>query len=108
VESEVKTSTTIAFATAMLLSSPPAAYAQTEQPPVHHHTRVHHHHHHEVAHNAAPIPESAAAAQRPEVVESPQPNQMFKPYAQPGEGDDDGLSRDPDDCMKGCIGGNPQ
>ena len=32
---------------------------------------------------------------------------MLKPYAHPGEGDDDGLSRDPDDCMKGCIGGNP-
>jgi hypothetical protein len=24
------------------------------------------------------------------------------------EGDEDGLSRDPDDCMKGCIGGNAQ
>jgi hypothetical protein len=33
--------------------------------------------------------------------------QPFKPYAHPGDGDDDGLSRDPDDCMKGCIGGNP-
>ena len=30
-----------------------------------------------------------------------------KPYAHPGNGDNDGLSRDPDDCMKGCIGGNP-
>jgi len=33
--------------------------------------------------------------------------QPFKPYAHPGDGDDDGLSRDPDDCNKGCIGGNP-
>jgi len=33
--------------------------------------------------------------------------QPFKPYAHPGDGDDDGLSRDPDECMKGCIGGNP-
>jgi hypothetical protein len=32
---------------------------------------------------------------------------MFRPYANPGDGDDDGLSRDPDDCNKGCIGGNP-
>jgi hypothetical protein len=24
------------------------------------------------------------------------------------QGDEDGLSSDPDDCMKGCIGGNPQ
>ena len=28
------------------------------------------------------------------------------PY-QPGQGDTDGLSRNPDDCNKGCIGGNP-
>ncbi len=35
------------------------------------------------------------------------PDQMFQPYAAPGDGDDNGLSRDPDDCMKGCIGGNP-
>jgi hypothetical protein len=33
--------------------------------------------------------------------------QPFKPYAHPGDGDNDGLSRDPDDCMKGCIDGNP-
>ena len=30
-----------------------------------------------------------------------------KPYAHPGDGDDDGLSRDPDDCNKGCIDGSP-
>jgi hypothetical protein len=28
-------------------------------------------------------------------------------YAHPGDGDNDGLSRDPDDCNKGCIDGNP-
>jgi hypothetical protein len=88
-----------------LLSERLAAYAQTEQPTAHHHYHVHHHRHY-LAHNPAPAP----IAQRPgEPVEngSPQTNQMFKPYAHPGEGDDDGLSRDPDDCMKGCIGGNP-
>ncbi|HVO32279.1 MAG TPA: hypothetical protein VMU17_00085 [Elusimicrobiota bacterium] len=31
-----------------------------------------------------------------------------RPYARVGEGDDDGLSRNPDDCNKGCIGGNPR
>jgi len=31
----------------------------------------------------------------------------FKPYAHPGDGDNDGLSRDPDDCNKGCIDGSP-
>ncbi len=108
----MKTSATIVLALATLLSSPLAATAQTEQPTTHHH--VHHyyatHHtvyHHFVAHNPAAAP--APIAQRPGPVESghPQTNQMFKPYAHPGEGDDDGLSRDPDDCNKGCIGGNP-
>ena len=28
------------------------------------------------------------------------------PYAHPGIGDNDGLSRDADDCNKGCIDGN--
>jgi len=28
------------------------------------------------------------------------------PYP-PGQGDTDGLGRNPDDCNKGCIGGNP-
>src|SRR6202021_802424 len=31
----------------------------------------------------------------------------LKPYPHPGDGDNDGLSRDPDDCNKGCIDGNP-
>jgi hypothetical protein len=31
----------------------------------------------------------------------------FGPYPHTGEGDNDGLSRDPDDCNKGCIDGNP-
>jgi hypothetical protein len=102
----VKISTTIALGLATVLSGSLAAYAQPEQPTIHHH--VHHHHHHGVAHNLGPTPESTAAVQRPEAVESPQPNQMFKPYAHPGDGDNDGISSDPDDCMKGCIGGNPQ
>ncbi len=109
----MKTSTTIALALAIALSGSLAAYAQSEEPTIHHHTHFHHYygphhtvHHHFVAHESAPAP--TAAAQRPEAVESPQANQMFRPYAQPGEGDDDGLSRDPDDCNKGCIGGAPQ
>ena len=35
------------------------------------------------------------------------PLNWFKPYAHPGDGANDGLSRDPDDCNKGCIDGNP-
>jgi hypothetical protein len=117
-EGKVKTSTTVALAVASLLSGSLAAYAQTGQPTTihhHHHYHVHHyvgpHHpvHHPVARDSAPTPESTA--QRPGVAMERAPaqtNQMFRPYAQPGEGDDDGLSDDPDDCMKGCIGGAPQ
>ena len=40
-----------------------------------------------------------------------QPEPNFFPYIAPpyppGQGDTDGLSRNPDDCNKGCIGGNP-
>jgi hypothetical protein len=105
-ERKVKTSAIIVLALATALSGS-RVYAQTEQPTIHHHYHVHHHHR-VVAHGPAPTLESTAAVQRPEVVGSPQPNQMFRPYAHPGDGDNDGLSRDPDDCMKGCIGGNPQ
>jgi hypothetical protein len=109
-EVEVKTSTTIALAIATALAGTVAAYAQTDQPTIHHHTHHYyppHHvvHHHAMAHGPTPAP----IAQRPgEPVESgpSQTNEMFKPYANP-DGDDDGLSRDPDDCNKGCIGGNP-
>lgn len=101
----MKTSATIALTFAALLSASLAASAQTEQPTVRRHHRVHQHHHY-VAPSAVP----GAVAQQPGAVESgpPQTGQMFRPYAHPGEGDDDGLSRDPDDCMKGCIGGNPE
>jgi hypothetical protein len=49
----------------------------------------HHHHKRHVTH-AAPAPTL----------------NRFGPYAHPGDGDDDGLSRDADDCNKGCIDGN--
>jgi hypothetical protein len=93
----------IAVSAALMTSG---AWAQDA--PVQHHYHHHYHpHHHYLAH-----PTPAPAAERPgETVENAPPpliNQMFKPYAHPGEGDDDGLSRDPDDCMKGCIGGNPE
>jgi hypothetical protein len=95
-EGEVKASATIALAAILFISL--AAYAQTEQPTPYHPYQVHPRHgprHHPyVARNPAPAPR-------------PRTNPMFEPYAHPGDGDDDGLSRDPDDCMKGCIGGNP-
>ena len=57
------------------------------------------HHRHGVAHTAqAPTSERRVPAAQ---------SGWGKPYAHPGDGDDDGLSRDPDDCNKGCIDGNP-
>ncbi|WP_374546286.1 hypothetical protein [Rhodoblastus sp.] len=50
-----------------------------------------------------PTPAPAVQAQPAEQAPGP----SLKPYAHPGDGDNDGLSRDPDDCNKGCIGGNP-
>jgi len=114
----VKTSTTIAFALATLLSGSLAAYAQTEQPTPYHHYHVHrfhgpHHtvHHHFVAHNAAQAPEPAAAAAAAATA-APQaaPFGLSWPHVAPypdNRGDEDGLSEDSDDCNKGCIDGGP-
>lgn len=103
----MKTLTAIELGLAILLSGSFAAYAQSEPRTVHRSHGTHHAVHHHVTH-----PAPARGAERPgAAVETAPPapltNEMFKPYAHPGEGDDDGLSRDPDDCMKGCIGGNP-
>jgi hypothetical protein len=99
----VKTSTTIALALATALSGS-CAYAQTEQPIVRQHTH-HYAPHHTVHHHTAPAP----------VVTAPAPQSgpfgLALPHIAPypdNKGDEDGLSRDPDDCIKGCIGGNPQ
>jgi hypothetical protein len=61
-------------------------------------------HHHQGRHptHAAPTP-----SVRRSLPPAQSGSSQGKPYAHPGEGDNDGLSRDPDDCMKGCIGGNP-
>ncbi|MGO8739351.1 hypothetical protein [Rhodoblastus sp.] len=47
---------------------------------------------------------------RPHAATQPQPEQSLlpslTPYARSGEGNNNGLSRNPDDCATGCIGGN--
>jgi hypothetical protein len=63
-------------------------------------TRHHHQGHHGT--RAAPAP----TVKRP-VPAADSGNSRSGTYAHPGDGDNDGLSRDPDDCNKGCIGGNP-
>jgi hypothetical protein len=47
-------------------------------------------------------PQAAAAAPPAPTTARP----FLRPYPE-GQGDTDGLSRDPDDCDRGCIGGNP-
>jgi hypothetical protein len=100
---ETRMNTHLGLAIAVSATLAVSAAWATENEPVHHH---HYRHTHHVAHPAA-----APSVERPgQAVETAPPsqfNQMFKPYPHPGDGDDDGLSRDPDDCMKGCIGGNP-
>jgi hypothetical protein len=58
-------------------------------------------------HQGRPTPAAPAPAIKRSLPPAQSGNSQVKPYAHHGEGDNDGLSRDPDDCMKGCIGGNP-
>jgi len=68
----------------------------------------------------APVPQNASVPRHhraqpatkriaPTAQSTPQDtmHRPFTPYPHTGDGDNDGLSRDPDDCNKGCIGGNP-
>ena len=98
----MKTSTMIALTLVGLMSSSLAAGAQTDQPAHRLRSSRHTVHHRAVAGGKISAPAIGAAESQPGPA-----NPMLKPYAHPGEGDNDGLSRDPDDCMKGCIGGNP-
>jgi hypothetical protein len=67
-------------------------------------SRHHRHHGRHVTHSA-PAP---TAKRRVPAAESGSVDrfQSFKPYAHPGDGNNNGLSRDPDECNKGCIDGN--
>jgi hypothetical protein len=79
---------------AVALTLVASAAAAIENAPVRHH-RQHH-----ATQPAQPAP--AAQNGNPDAIRSP-----LRPYPHPGDGDNDGLSRDTDDCNKGCIGGNP-
>jgi hypothetical protein len=86
-ENKMKRSTALALAFAFSLAGPLAAFAIEENvPQVHHHYRVHHHHHHATTN----LPAVAAA--------------LAKPLAPTTvKNDSDGLSRDGEDCNKGCL-----
>jgi hypothetical protein len=85
----------LAFALVIVTSLPAAA----QDAPVKQKAPVPHHHAtHPAKKRTAPAAENSLQGtfHRP-----------FTPYPHTGDGDNDGLSRDPDDCNKGCIDGNP-
>jgi hypothetical protein len=88
--------TPAAWTPVLAASSEPAA---TVHHHYHHHRHIHHHPVHRVAPPAPEAPE-AVAPLAPRI--GPYPSDRGDP------GDTEGLSTDPDDCAKGCIGGNPQ
>jgi hypothetical protein len=65
----------------------------------------HHRHGRHVTHTA-PAPTSERRVPAAESGSRDRFHSPFKPYARPGDGNNDGLSRDPDECNKGCIDGN--
>jgi hypothetical protein len=83
----------------------PALAQQTDAPVV---TRHVHHHIHHVYHHLYGAPETAIAPNATAQVApfGPPAIPFVAPYPK-GVGDEDGLSRNVDDCNKGCIGGNP-
>jgi hypothetical protein len=85
---------------AVALTIVASAAAAIENAPGRHHR--HHHRHHHTTQPATNRPAPAAQNGNLDRIRSP-----LKPYPHSGDGDNDGLSRDPDDCNKGCIDGNP-
>jgi hypothetical protein len=65
----------------------------------------HHHHGRHVTHTA-PAPTSERRVPAAESGSLDRFHSPFKPYVRPGDGNNDGLSRDPDECNRGCIDGN--
>jgi len=99
----MKYSLGLTFALAIAASSAAAQDAPaSKNAPV-----AHHHRHHHTARPAATRPVPAAQSGTLGPVRPPIGPYLHGPYPHTGDGDNDGLSRDPDDCNKGCIGGNP-
>lgn len=88
--------TTIAFALALTASLTGVSLARATEAiapathPFHHHHRAHHR-----------IPASREAVQAPAA--QPAPAAARPSASPPVQNDSDGMSRDPEDCMMGCI-----
>src|SRR5215471_21013190 len=85
----------LAFALTIVTSLP----AATQNAPIHRNTPVRGHH---AAQPVKRTPVPAVENSSHDTVHRP-----FAPYPHTGDSDHDGLRRDPDDCNKGCIDGNP-
>jgi hypothetical protein len=62
-------------------------------------------HHRHVTHTT-PAPTSERRVPAAESRSLDRFHSPFNPYARPGDGNSDGLSRDPNECNKGCIDGH--
>jgi hypothetical protein len=90
----MKRSSTFALAFAISLAGPIAAYAAEESATPSHHYPHRVHHRHVTTQKAVPPRSTAHSAPA-----------LAKPVAPPAvQNDSDGLSRDPEDCNKGCLG----
>lgn len=98
----MRLSAAAALAFSVILAAPIAANAHEGTTSIHKH-RSHTHHAYKAVQTEKIGPGSAA--------QSPaEPAPSFFPHIAPnlrGQSDTDGLSRNPDDCNKGCVGGNP-
>ncbi|HTZ67832.1 MAG TPA: hypothetical protein VMB83_10270 [Roseiarcus sp.] len=87
---------TIAFTLALAVSLGGVSLACATEPtapaihPFHHHHRAHHR-----------VPAAREAVQAPAA--QPAPAAARPSASPPVQNDSDGLSRDPEDCMKGCV-----
>lgn len=90
------------FVLGLALATAVAVPALAAQPNL---AQIRHHHGLHSLHKAARSTTApAATAQVPSAAPALLPT--VAPYPN-GQGDEDGLSRDINDCNKGCIGGNP-
>jgi hypothetical protein len=69
-------------------------------------TSRHHRHHGRHVTHTAPAPTSDPRVPTAESRSLDRFHSPFNPYARPGDGNNDGLSRDSNECNKGCIDGH--
>jgi hypothetical protein len=98
----MRLSAATALALGVIRAAPIAASAYVDATPIHKHG-FHAHRAYKAVQTGKVEPSSTAR-----IPAEPAPSFFphIAPYP-PGQGDTDGLSRNPDVCNKGCIGGNP-